>query len=51
MGAGIDGIAGLLDPDRPYAKAWINHRLKKYDYSKLDLLNYNQYKDKKIVYL
>ena len=50
IGAGIDGIAGLLDPDRPYAKAWINHRLKNYDYSKLDLLNYNKNKDKNIVY-
>jgi len=51
VGAGIDGIAGLLDPDRPYAMNWVNHRLKDYDYSNLDLLNYNQYKDKKIVYL
>ena len=51
VGAGIDGIAGLLDPDRPYAKAWINHRLKDYDYSKLDLLNYHQFKDKNIVFL
>jgi len=51
VGAGIDGIAGLLDPDRPYAKAWINHRLKNYYYSQLDLLNYNKYKDKNIVYL
>ena len=51
VGAGIDGIAGLLDPDRPYAKAWINHRLRNYDYSKLDLLNYSQQRDKNIVYL
>jgi hypothetical protein len=51
VGAGIDGIAGLLDPDRPYAKGWINHRLKDYDYSKLDLLNYNKYKDINILYL
>tara|TARA_B100000073_G_C23731437_1_gene570937 strand:+ start:1329 stop:2192 length:864 start_codon:yes stop_codon:yes gene_type:complete len=51
VGAGIDGIAGLLDPGRPYANIWINHRLRNYDYSKLDLLNYNQYKDRNIVYL
>lgn len=51
VGAGIDGIAGLLDPDRPYAKGWINHRLRNYDYSAMDLLNYNQYNDKNIVYL
>lgn len=51
VGAGIDGIVGLLDPDRPYAKRWINHRLTNYDYSKLDLLNYNKLKDTNIVYL
>jgi hypothetical protein len=51
VGAGIDGLAGLLDLDRPYAKNWINHRLRDYDYSKLDLLNYHEFKDKKIVYL
>ena len=45
IGAGIDGIAGLLDKDRPYAKNWINYRLKNYDYSQLDLLNYREYKD------
>jgi len=51
VGAGIDGIAGLLDPYRPYAKGWINHRLRNYDYSKLDLLNYNNNNDNKIKYL
>jgi len=51
IGAGIDGIAGILDPLRPYAKAWTNYRLTDYNYSKLDLLQYNQYKDRNIVYL
>jgi hypothetical protein len=51
IGAGIDGIAGLLDPDRPYAKTWINHRLKNYDYDKLDLLNYNIFRDKNVLYI
>jgi hypothetical protein len=51
VGGGLDGIAGILDPDRPYAKGWINHRLKNYDYSQLDLLNYNQSRDKNIVFL
>ena len=51
IGAGIDGIAGLLDPDRPYAKKWVNHRLKNYDYNNLDLLNYNKRKDKNIIYI
>tara|TARA_B110000008_G_scaffold279550_1_gene327162 strand:- start:1567 stop:2433 length:867 start_codon:yes stop_codon:yes gene_type:complete len=51
IGAGIDGIAGLLDKDRPYAKNWINYRLKNYDYSHLDLLNYKENKDNSKVFL
>lgn len=51
VGGGLDGIAGILDPDRPYAMGWINHRLKNYDYSNLDLLNYNQHRDQNIVFL
>lgn len=51
IGACIDGIAGLLDENRPYAKGWINYRLKKYDYSQLDLLNYNYITDKNLKYL
>jgi len=46
IGAGLDGIAGLLDPDRPYAKGWINYRLKKYKYRNIDTLNYNFRKDR-----
>lgn len=49
IGAGIDGIAGILDPDRPYARDWINYRMKNYHYSNIDLLNYNQNKDINIV--
>ncbi len=48
IGAGIDGIAGLLDPERPYAKGWVNYRMKNYDYSKIDLLNYYKHKDTKL---
>ena len=51
VGAGIDGIAGLLDPERPYAMGWVNHRLKNYDYSNLDLLNYKKQSDKQLKYL
>lgn len=51
VGAGIDGIAGLLDHARPYAMGWVNHRLKNYDYSKLDLLNYQQHNDNNLKYL
>ena len=38
VGGGLDGIAGILDPDRPYAKGWINNRLRNYNHSNLDLL-------------
>ena len=45
IGGGIDAIAGLIDPDRPYAGSWINHRMKNYDYNNIDLLNYNKNSD------
>ena len=51
IGAGIDGISGLLDHDRPYAKDWINYRLKNYDYSNIDTLNYNYQNDKTLRWL
>lgn len=51
VGAGIDGLAGLLDFRRPYAKAWVNYRLKDYDYSKIDLLGYNIQFDNNLVML
>lgn len=51
IGAGLDGIAGLLDPDRPYAKGWINHRLKNYNYNAIDLLAYNYQNDKNLKWL
>ncbi len=51
IGAGIDGIAGIIDSDRPYAGDWINHRMKNYDYSSIDLLNYNLNNDKFIKYI
>jgi hypothetical protein len=41
IGAGIDALAGIIDPERPYASGWVNYRLKNYDYSDIDLLNYN----------
>ena len=45
IGAGIDGLAGIIDPDRPYAASWVNYRLKNYNYGSLDLLNYDINKD------
>lgn len=46
IGAGIDGLAGLLDPERPYAGKWINYQMKDYDYGNIDLLQYSKYNDK-----
>jgi len=51
VGAGIDGLAGLIDPDRPYAASWINYRLKNYNYGSLDLLNYDINKDVKLKWI
>lgn len=51
IGAGIDGITGLLDHERPYALSWINYRLKHYNYSNIDTLNYNYQNDKTLKYL
>ena len=39
VGAGIDAIAGIIDPERPYAYGWNNYRMKNYNYSGIDLLN------------
>ena len=48
IGAGIDALAGLIDPDRPYALDWINYRMKDYNYNNIDLLNYNIINDKNL---
>ena len=47
IGAGIDGIAGLIDPERPYASDWINYQMKDYNYGNIDLLQYTRNNDKK----
>jgi len=46
IGAGIDALAGLIDPDRPYASNWINYQMKEYNYGKIDLLQYSSSNDK-----
>ena len=51
IGAGIDGLAGLIDPERPYAANWVNYRLKNYNYGSLDLLNYDINKDVKLKWI
>jgi hypothetical protein len=48
IGAGIDALAGLIDPDRPYASSWINYQMKNYTYGNIDLLQYSRNNDKNL---
>jgi len=48
VGAAIDAIAGLIEPERPYALGWCNHRLKNYNYSHIDLLQYRVNEDQNL---
>ena len=40
VGSGIDAIAGVIDPERPYMGGWVNYHLPS-GYNNLDLLQYN----------
>ena len=43
VGSGIDALAGIIDENRPYFGDWINYQIPKhFDYSKLDLLQYEK---------
>lgn len=46
VGSGIDALAGVIDRDRPYFGSWINYRSRRFDYTKLDLLQYSKSKVK-----
>jgi hypothetical protein len=39
VGAGVDAIAGIVCPDRPYFAEWTNYRIRGYDYSKIDFMD------------
>lgn len=42
VGSGIDALAGIINPSRPYMSNWTNFRLKSgFDYSSVDLLDYS----------
>ena len=41
VGVGVDALAGIVDNTRPYFGNWINFKLKKHDYSTVDLLSNN----------
>ena len=40
------GLAGFLSRKRPYAFKWTNFRIKNYDYSKIDPIDFNINHDK-----
>ena len=41
VGSGIDALAGVIDHGRPYMGDWVNHRIREFDYSSLDILQYD----------
>lgn len=41
VGSGIDALAGCINVKRPYAGDWTNFRIRDYDYSKIDYLQYH----------
>ena len=41
VGSGIDALAGIIDPFRPYMYTWKNHRVRGYPYQNLDYLQYS----------
>ena len=51
IGAGIDAIAGLIEPERPYAYGWNNYRMRNYNYNDIDLLQYKYNEDKNLKFL
>lgn len=41
IGCGLSGLAGTCGTDRPYFGNWINYRMKDYDYSGMDPMDFN----------
>lgn len=41
IGCGMSALAGLCGIDRPYFGSWTNYRLKHYDYSLVDNMDFN----------
>jgi hypothetical protein len=48
VGSGIDAIAGIVDFARPYMGDWTNYRLKAFDYSIIDFLQYTPVPEKEV---
>lgn len=43
IGCGMSAIAGLVGNDRPYFGNWVNHRVNRFDYSNVDLMDSNEH--------
>lgn len=41
VGTGVDALAGIIDHGRPYMGNWTNYRISEFDYSSLDILQYD----------
>lgn len=41
VGSSIDALAGIIDHNRPYFGDWTNYRVRDFDYSSLDILQYD----------
>ncbi len=48
VGSGIDAIAGIIDENRPFMGSWKNYRLKSFDYSCIDHLQYTPNSEKEV---
>lgn len=49
VGSGIDALAGVIDPGRPYMGAWKNHLSRQFNYGLLDFLNHTPDPSKDVV--
>ena len=50
IGCGMSALAGTCGIDRPYFGSWINYRLKNYNYSGVDPMDFNE-QNGNVVYL
>ena len=49
VGSGIDALAGVIDPGRPYMGGWKNHLSRQFNYGSLDFLNHTPDPNKDVV--
>lgn len=49
VGSGIDALAGVIDPERPYMFDWVNYKIKNTTNNNIDLLQFDQTSNVKII--